>query len=64
MPPNVGPLDRFVRIVVGATLAIVVPAAATDWRAAGFYLLLTGLAARCPLYRVLGVDTRGKGPAK
>lgn len=63
MQRNVGPEDRVVRIVVGIgllallyfvpmsqLLQIVIGAAAA-------VLILTGLLARCMLYKLLGVDT-------
>lgn len=60
---NIGPEDRVVRIVVGLALAVLiyfapltgVPAVIAGIIAA--YLVVTGLAARCILYSLVGVDT-------
>lgn len=60
---NMGSLDRLVRIVVGiALLAIVFVGPETRWGWLGLVPLLTGLVGRCPLYRVLGIDTRRGSP--
>lgn len=63
MDKNVGPEDRVVRIVVAIGLAIVIymlslhGAGAIIAGIAAAYLLITGLLARCPLYRMVGMDT-------
>ena len=58
---NVGNLDRALRILVGLAL---IGLAATGtiglWGYAGIVPLLTGLAARCPLYSALGVATTSR----
>ncbi len=58
---NVGNLDRALRILVGLTL---IGLAATGtiglWGYLGIVPLLTGLAARCPMYSVLGVATTSR----
>ena len=63
MAKNIGPEDRVVRIVVGIGLAIlaymqVLPGVPTIimWVAAA-YLILTGLLARCVVYKMVDVDT-------
>ena len=63
MTRNIGPEDRVVRIVVG--LALVVPiylemltgVAAIVAGLVAAYLLITGLLARCLVYKAAGLDT-------
>ncbi|MEO8617989.1 MAG: DUF2892 domain-containing protein [Sphingomicrobium sp.] len=63
MDRNVGPEDRVVRIVIGIVLGILVylgtlegiPAIVAAVIAA--VMLLTGLFARCPFYKMIDVDT-------
>ena len=63
MDRNVGPEDRVFRIVAAVALAIVIYFEALTGTAAivagvaAAYLLLSGLAARCLIYKVIGVDT-------
>jgi hypothetical protein len=64
MARNIGPEDRVVRIVVGIGLAIlaymqVLPQIPTIimWVAAA-YLVISGLIARCVVYKVADIDTR------
>jgi len=58
---NVGNIDRLLRILVGLTL---IGLAATGmigvWGYVGVIPLLTGLAARCPLYMALGITTTAR----
>jgi hypothetical protein len=63
MARNIGPEDRVVRIVVGIGLAIlaymqVLPQIPTIimWVAAA-YLVISGLLARCVVYKVADIDT-------
>lgn len=58
---NVGNVDRALRILVGLAL-IVLAATGTIglWGYVGVIPLLTGLAARCPVYSVLGIATRSR----
>ena len=63
MDRNVGPEDRVVRILAGLGLGVlaylqVVPQIATIvlW-VVGAYLLLTGIFVRCPIYKLIDVDT-------
>lgn len=55
---NVGSLDRWLRILVGALLIIL---AATHvlgaWAYIGVIPLFTGLIRWCPLYSLLGIQT-------
>lgn len=63
MDRNIGPEDRVVRIVVAVGLALLIYFADIGQVAsivAGIiaaYLLITGLLARCLVYKLIGVDT-------
>lgn len=63
MAKNIGPEDRVVRIVVGIGLAIlaymqVMPGIPTIIMAVlAAYLIITGLIARCVIYKMVDVDT-------
>ena len=63
MTRNVGPEDRAVRIVVGLALTVVIYLGFIhDWAAIvvgilAAYLVITGLLARCILYKAIDVDT-------
>ena len=63
MARNVGPEDRVVRIIVALGLAVLVYLKTLDGTAAmvagviAAYLLVTGLLARCAIYKLIGVDT-------
>ncbi len=60
---NVGGFDRFVRILVGMILiAMIFVGPKSLWGLVGLVPLLTGLLRTCPLYRLLGIDTRWRGP--
>ncbi len=56
---NVGKIDRIIRVVVGILLvgnvffALQHPA---GWL--GIILIVTGIAGKCPLYSILGINTR------
>jgi hypothetical protein len=59
-PNNEGTVDRVIRVVLGVvliSLAFVGPATPFGW--IGVVPLLTGLVGSCPLYRVVGINTRG-----
>ncbi len=59
MKPNVGRVDRAVRVVVGLVLiALVFTGPRTPWGWLGLLPLATGLAGICPLYYPLKIDTR------
>ncbi len=62
---NVGSWDRLLRIVVGAILIVMTLMGTIGiWGWIGVIPLVTGLAARCPIYGLLGMSTcpiRGKG---
>lgn len=56
--PNLGPIDRVIRIVVGlALLAIVFVGPQTPWGYLGLVPLLTGVVGFCPAYCPLGLST-------
>ena len=63
MTRNVGPEDRVVRIVVAIGLAVIIYVGVLDGIAAivacviAAYLLLSGLFARCLVYKVADIDT-------
>lgn len=66
MTPNVGTIDRIVRVVIGlacAVLPTLTPLPGTwmvvAYLAAAFFLLTAAFAA-CPLYAAFGIDTRGR----
>jgi len=56
---NVGKIDRIIRVVVGILLvgnvffALQHPA---GWL--GIILIVTGIAGKCPLYSIIGINTR------
>jgi hypothetical protein len=58
MTPNVGTIERILRIVVGLGLiAIVFVGPQTPWGWIGVVPLLTGLIGWCPPYALLGIST-------
>ena len=58
---NVGNLDRALRILVGlALIGLAASGTIGFWGYIGIVPLLTGLAARCPVYSVLGVATTSR----
>lgn len=63
MEKNVGSKDRFVRIALGLGLAALAYFGLLEGTAgivayvAGAFLILTALLARCPMYKIAGVDT-------
>jgi hypothetical protein len=63
MPKNVGPEDRVVRIVVGLGLALLIylghlpGIAGIIAGVVAAYLVITGLIARCVIYKLIDVDT-------
>ena len=63
MASNVGGQDRVVRIVAGivllvlAYLQVLPPVACIIMYVVGAYLLLSGIFARCLLYKMIDVDT-------
>ena len=60
MKLNEGGVDRIVRVIVGiAVLSLAFIGPRTPWAYLGVVPLLTGLVGICPLYALLGVNTRG-----
>jgi hypothetical protein len=66
MKPNVGGVDRIVRIVVGlALIALVFVGPKTPWGWLGLLPLATGIFRFCPAYCPLKLSTsKPEGPAK
>jgi hypothetical protein len=56
---NVGTMDRLVRICIGIALIAMMffPPHIAAWGWLGLIPLLSGIAGRCPLYGLIGVDT-------
>ena len=62
MTPNVGTIDKSLRIVVGiALIALALFGVIGWWGYIGIVPLATGLVNFCPAYKLIGMDTRGKG---
>jgi hypothetical protein len=59
MTPNVGTIDRTIRIVVGIALIAWALMGGPAWAWIGVLPLVTGLVRFCPTYRLLGVSTYG-----
>ncbi|HEY5123256.1 MAG TPA: DUF2892 domain-containing protein [Ignavibacteria bacterium] len=58
MKPNEGKIDRIIRIVIGLAILIVVGLVMKSWWGLiGILPLATGLASRCGLYPLLGINT-------
>jgi hypothetical protein len=59
MKPNVGSLDKLVRIVAGLVLvSLVFVGPRTPWGWIGIIPLITGFIGVCPLYTPFRIDTR------
>jgi hypothetical protein len=59
MKPNIGSLDKTVRIVAGLVLlSLVFVGPRTPWGWIGLLPLLTGFVSVCPLYVPFRIDTR------
>ena len=60
MQANVGSLDRAARVIIGLGLVAAAYAGALGpWAWIGVVPLVTGIVGTCPLYKALGIDTRG-----
>lgn len=58
MNPNVGGIDRILRVVAGVALIVWAAAfAGPVWAWIGILPLLTGLFSRCPAYSILGISS-------
>lgn len=67
MTKNMGSLDRALRLIMAAVLAVMAwngtlagPLALGAWIVVAVFVV-TSLVSFCPLYRVMGMDTCGKG---
>jgi hypothetical protein len=57
---NEGTIDRIIRIVIGAVLVgLAYTGNLGQWAYIGIIPLFTGIIGWCPLYAILGVQTRG-----
>lgn len=64
MKPNVGTVDRVVRIVAGLallSLVFVLEGNARWWGLVGLLPFATGLVGWCAIYALFGIDTRSGG---
>lgn len=58
MTPNVGTIDRLIRIVAGAALIVLAALGKVGaWGYIGIVPLATGLFRFCPAYRLIGLTT-------
>ena len=58
MKPNIGKVERIVRVVVGVgILALAFVGPRTPWAYLGILPLLSGLVGWCPPYALLGIST-------
>lgn len=57
MKPNVGSVDKWLRIVVGVLLVVWAGTGGPVWAWIGLVPLATGLLNFCPLYKLIGVST-------
>jgi hypothetical protein len=58
---NVGNIDRTLRILIGiAFIGLAARGSVGAWGYAGIVPLLTGIAALCPVYKLLGVSTTSR----
>lgn len=57
MNPNIGKLDRILRILLGLALLGVGIVYQSEWGAIGFLPLFTGLFGYCPAYRLFHFTT-------
>ncbi len=61
MSANIGPLDRALRILIGALLiGLALWDSVYIWGFVGIVPLVTGFVRFCPLYRMLGICTMKK----
>ncbi|MEN8762164.1 MAG: DUF2892 domain-containing protein [Thiogranum sp.] len=59
---NAGKVDRVIRIIIGAVLiGNVFTGLQTPIGWLGIVLVVTGLFGTCPLYSILGIDTKSLG---
>ncbi len=61
MTANMGTIDKWLRIVVGvALIALAIFGVIGWWGYIGIIPLATAVINFCPVYRLIGIDTRGK----
>jgi len=60
---NIGTADRVIRVVLGvAVLSLTFLGPKTPWGLVGIIPLATAAVGFCPLYRLLGMNTRRAAP--
>ena len=58
MNQNVGPIDQAIRLIIGLVIIILGLSLGSLWGLVGLVLVVTGAVGRCPLYRLVGLNTR------
>ncbi len=56
---NEGTIDRVLRVALGVTLVALALTKGWTWAWIGVVPILTGATGICPLYSILGINTRG-----
>ncbi len=63
MSPNLGAVDRAVRVVLGLVLlSLIFWGPQTWWGLIGLVPIATAIWSFCPLYKAFGWSTAGRGP--
>jgi len=58
MNPNVGTIDKVIRVIIGtALISLVFIGPQTPWGWIGVIPIVTALVSFCPLYAILGIKT-------
>ncbi len=58
MNPNVGTIDKVIRVIIGtALISLVFVGPQTPWGWIGVIPIVTALVSFCPLYTILGIKT-------
>ncbi|GMQ99847.1 MAG: DUF2892 domain-containing protein [Zetaproteobacteria bacterium] len=58
MNPNVGTIDKVIRVIIGtALISLVFVGPQTPWGWIGVVPIVTALVSFCPLYTILGIKT-------
>lgn len=60
MKPNIGSMDRKLRLLAGIGLAIGGIIFESYWGLIGIVVLITAVLNFCPVYAIFGIDTSGK----
>ena len=63
MTPNVGGIDRILRVIAGAAIIAVGVVYGSWWGAIGVLPLISAVTRWCPPYALLGMSTCGAGCA-